>query len=143
MDNNYYVYRHICPDGKVYVGVTTNPKRRWEAHGSNYFDHPIFCAAIKNFGWDNIKHIIAFSCADKDKARRKEKKLAEYYQYYGLSLNAGNGHSHSPSAQNRQKVAEARRKAVMSEETRRKIAKAIKRRVGTKYLKHRLQAMEE
>jgi hypothetical protein len=31
----------------------------------------------------------------------------------------------------------------MSEETRRKIAKAIKRRVGTKYLKHRLQAMEE
>lgn len=139
----YFVYRHICPDGKAYVGVTTNPKRRWEANGCNYFDHPIFYAAIKNFGWNNIKHIISFSCEDKHIARIKEKKIAGYYQYYGLSLNAGNGHSHSPSEHNRQKVAEVRRKYIMSEETRHKIAEAMKRRVGTKYFKRRLQAMEE
>ena len=138
MDKLYYVYRHICPNNKVYVGVTTNPKRRWEANGCTYFDHPIFCSAIKEFGWKNIKHQIAFICKSKELARRKEIKLANYYSYYGLSLNAGNGHSHTPPLQNRQRVSEARKHYVMSEETRQKIGEACKRRVGTKYFKHRI-----
>lgn len=28
-DNNYYVYKHTTPNGKVYVGITKqNPNRR-------------------------------------------------------------------------------------------------------------------
>lgn len=37
MSKLYYVYRHLCPDGIAYIGMTTNPKRRWEANGCNYY----------------------------------------------------------------------------------------------------------
>lgn len=139
MGKIYYVYRHLCPDGRAYIGVTSNPKRRWEANGCNYFDHPIFYDAIKMFGWKNIEHKILFSCLNKNIARIKEKKLAMYYQYYGLSLNAGNGHSHSPTESNRKKVAEMRKRTPMKEETKEKIRKACKQRKGTKYFKHRIE----
>lgn len=143
MDKVYYVYRHLCPNGKAYIGVTTNPKRRWEANGCNYQDHPLFWSAIELFGWNNIQHKILFQCKDKNIARTKEKKLANYYQYYNLSLNAGNGHSHSPSLKNKQNVAAMRRRTKMSEETKQKIREACIKRTGTKYFKHRLEAMEE
>ena len=125
------------------MGITTNPKKRWEANGYNYFDHPIFYAVIKKFGWNNIKHVIAFTCKNKQLARVKEMKIANHYQYYGLSLNAGNGQSHTPSLENRQKISEMRKNYIMSEETKRKIGEASKKRVGTKYFKHRLETKED
>jgi GTP-binding protein EngB required for normal cell division len=139
MNKTYYVYRHLCSDGRAYIGITTNPKRRWEANGCNYYDHPVFKEAIDLFGWENIEHKIIFSCSDKYKARDKEKKLAMYYQYYNLSLNAGNGHSHSPTLSTRQKVAEVRRKTTMTEETKEKIRQACKKRKGIKYFKRRIE----
>ena len=134
----YYVYRHLCPDGSAYIGMTTNPKRRWEANGCNYYDHPIFRDAIEKFGWKNIEHKILFTCSDKETARIKEKKIALYYQYYGLSLNAGDGHSHSPTKENRKKVSEMRKRTKMSDETKDKIRQAAKKRIGTKYFKNRI-----
>lgn len=133
MDKVYYVYRHLCPDGRAYIGVSTNPKRRWEAHGCNYKGHPIFYAAIARFGWENIQHKILFRCADKKSARDKEKKLANYYQYYSLSLNAGNGHSHPCSERSKKAVSEMRKRTTVSESTREKIREANKKRVGKKH----------
>lgn len=62
-----------------------------------------------------------------------------YYQYYGLSLNAGNGHSHSPTKENRKKVSEMRKRTKMSDETKDKIRQAAKKRIGTKYFKNRIE----
>ena len=53
----YYVYMHTTPDGKVYVGETKSPIRRW-ANGDGYIDNPAFYKAIQLFGWNNIKHEI-------------------------------------------------------------------------------------
>lgn len=51
----YYLYIHTTPDGKVYVGQSKNPKDRW-LNGKGYEDNVPFYKAIKQYGWENIKH---------------------------------------------------------------------------------------
>ena len=37
MQNNFCVYKHTCPNGKVYIGITgKKPKHRWGKDGSGY-----------------------------------------------------------------------------------------------------------
>lgn len=55
---NYCVYRHITPVGKIYVGVTMNPKRRFSRNGSGYKGCASFYSAILKYGWNNIEHEI-------------------------------------------------------------------------------------
>ena len=55
---SYYVYMHICPNGKRYIGATKDYKKRWAGKGQNYRSTKFFYNAIKEFGFDNIKHII-------------------------------------------------------------------------------------
>lgn len=53
-----YIYKHIAPNGKSYIGQTYNePKLRW-ANGEGYKNSLYFYNAIKKYGWDNIKHKI-------------------------------------------------------------------------------------
>ena len=52
-----YVYIHKFPDGKCYVGSTTNePMTRWN-NGHGYDNQPKMKAAIEKFGWDNVNHL--------------------------------------------------------------------------------------
>ena len=52
------VYVHVFPNGKRYVGITTQkPSKRWQ-RGKNYTHNLRLERAIKKYGWDNIKHII-------------------------------------------------------------------------------------
>lgn len=60
MVNSYAVYRHICPNNKIYIGVTSkNPEDRF-LNGQGYFDNKKFYNDIKKYGWNNIKHEILF-----------------------------------------------------------------------------------
>ena len=34
-DKSYYIYIHTCPNYKCYVGLSRNPKQRWE-NGEGY-----------------------------------------------------------------------------------------------------------
>lgn len=60
--NNYTLYMHTTPSGKVYIGITKQkPERRWRG-GEGYRppagrSSPFYEAIIK-YGWDNIKHEI-------------------------------------------------------------------------------------
>ncbi len=56
--NNHYIYIHICPNGKRYVGQSINPSKRWGSNGVKYKTNKHFYSAIKKYGWDNIEHII-------------------------------------------------------------------------------------
>ena len=50
------VYCHIFPNGKVYVGITSqNPVVRWQ-HGSGYEMNKVMNEDIEFFGWHLIKH---------------------------------------------------------------------------------------
>ena len=57
MQNNFCVYKHTCPNGKVYIGITSKkPEYRWGKNGIGYKKQPHFCRAIPKYGWGNIKH---------------------------------------------------------------------------------------
>ena len=56
----YIVYKHTCPNGKVYIGITSREaKLRWNC-GNGYNNNKHFKSAIVKYGWNNIKHEILF-----------------------------------------------------------------------------------
>lgn len=74
MDNNYCVYRHTAPNGKVYIGITCRqPEIRWGATGNKYKNNKHFYNAIQKYGWNNIKHEILFDGLSEALAEAYEK----------------------------------------------------------------------
>ena len=62
----YYVYVHTFPNGKVYVGEAKKPIERW-ANGEGYWHNQEITDAIREYGWQNIKHeIVAEFIDEKD-----------------------------------------------------------------------------
>ncbi len=46
----FCVYKHVAPDGRVYIGITSQlPRRAWY-QGSRYKNHAAFYQAIENYG---------------------------------------------------------------------------------------------
>lgn len=92
-DNKYYVYMHISPSGKRYIGITSKkPEHRWN-HGKAYWQNQYFTNAINKYGWDNFKHNVLFSNLSKKEACEKEKALIALYKsnnpQYGYNLSQG------------------------------------------------------
>ena len=60
-NREFTVYMHVSPNGKRYIGITSQePKLRW-AGGSGYSDNKHFKSAIDKYGWNNFEHIIVAS----------------------------------------------------------------------------------
>lgn len=76
-EKNYYVYKHTSPSDKVYIGITTNPKKRWRKSNYSYNKH--FTNAINKYGWNNFKHEILFSNLSAEEAKQKEIELIAFY----------------------------------------------------------------
>lgn len=56
---SYYVYVHAFPNGKHYVGITSQlPTYRWRKNGNGYKNQTLVYRAIQKYGWDNIEHCI-------------------------------------------------------------------------------------
>ncbi len=70
----YYVYVHTVPNGKIYIGRTKEPVRRWN-NGEGYKENQTFYNDILNYGWKNIKHEIIAACEDKEYAMKLESVL--------------------------------------------------------------------
>lgn len=75
----YCVYKHTAPNGKVYIGMTLDPVRRWK-NGNGYKGQKKFYDAIKYFGWDNFKHEILYSNISEYEARERETELIKAYK---------------------------------------------------------------
>lgn len=88
----YFVYKHTCPNNKIYVGITSNVKERWKS-GACYLNNSYFQAAIQKYGWDNIKHEILFENLTKDEASQKEIELIAEYKSddrrFGYNVRSG------------------------------------------------------
>ena len=92
--NNYNVYKHTFPDGKIYIGVSTNPLKRW-SNGHGYYFNVELDKAIKEVGWENIKHEILFDRLSKEEAEQKEIELNKIFSSImeaQRQLNIGNSH---------------------------------------------------
>lgn len=83
MENNYCVYKHTTPSGKVYIGITgRDPETRWRG-GKGYRNQNFhFENAIKKYGWEHIKHEIIANCLSKQEAREMEKFFIQVFKSY-------------------------------------------------------------
>lgn len=74
-DKIYTVYIHICPNDWIYVGVTGQAGRLWRKPSEYIKNCPKFGAAILEFGWKNIKHVVIGQFFDKREAQTMEREL--------------------------------------------------------------------
>lgn len=81
------VYKHTFPDGKVYIGITSqDPKRRW-SNGHGYlgksdgkYHNALVANAIIQYGWLNISHEIVACGLSKSEANKMEIELIAQYK---------------------------------------------------------------
>ena len=96
MGGKCYVYRHIFPNGKMYIGISNDPIARWK-NGRGYDTQPKMKRAIAKYGWDNIKHQILFECVDEYNAGKAEELLISAYDTvtngYNVSIGGAQGNS--------------------------------------------------
>lgn len=103
--DTYIVYKHTCPNGKCYIGITKQkPSYRW-GKGSGY-NTQVFGRAVKKYGWDNIAHEVLYEGLSLEEAYSKEIELIAKYKSndkkYGYNCNSGGegglGYRHSDEA---------------------------------------------
>jgi group I intron endonuclease len=75
----YCVYKHTAPNGKIYIGITSQkPKNRFKG-GKGYYHNEHFKHAILSYGWENIKHEILANGLNREEAIIEEKRLIAFY----------------------------------------------------------------
>ena len=79
MAKEYSVYKHTAPNGKIYIGMSSNPVMRWN-NGEGYRDNEGFYADIKQYGWKNISHEIVVSGLSREDALRIESILISQFK---------------------------------------------------------------
>lgn len=90
--NDFYIYCHIFPNNKKYIGVShQKPERRFR-NGKGYKGQYVY-KAIKKFGWNNIKYIILSKNLSWKEAQEEEKKYILKFKTneieYGYNISIG------------------------------------------------------
>ena len=129
-NKNWTVYCHIAKDGRRYIGITSNnPKRRWD-NGRGYKSNKLFYNYINKYGWNSLQHIIIKNNINEIEAKQLEVELIKKYntqdKKYGFNLTGGGDSGYSPCEETRLKMSIARKKRVISEETKRKTSESLK-----------------
>ena len=129
--DSYIVYKHTCPNGRAYVGITKqNLERRWRS-GTHYDYNRRFFLAIVKYGWDNFKHEVLESGLSYEDAKQKEteyiKKFKTSDERFGYNQTLGvGGKGLAKSLEAREKISKANSGKKLSAEHRRKIGEANK-----------------
>lgn len=108
--NNFTVYKHTAPNGKVYIGITEQKtERRWRKDGSGYKQNNHFWHSICKYGWDNFQHEIIASGLSKDEACLMEVELIAKCDSMNpeKGFNCHEGGEHPPfTAETRKKISD-------------------------------------
>lgn len=123
MSENYTVYMHRFPNGKIYIGITCqNPEERWR--GGAGYKAQLVHRAIEKYGWDAIQHIILFDGLCKEEAEQKEIELIKLFSSnnpeFGYNVENGGNCIGTHSEITKRKIAESNRRRIVTDETRRK-----------------------
>lgn len=139
----YRVYVHVNKiNGKIYIGQTCNSLYVRSGHGSGigYKHCAHFYNAIKKYGWDNFEHIILIDDISLEIANIIEEELISKYnsmdRNIGYNMMSGGGNK-VRRQEVTDKIAEKNRHP--SEETRRKMSIASKKRIMTPELKEKIR----
>jgi len=131
----YSVYVHIFPNGKLYIGCSCNPSKRWEGSGVKYKPNTNMFEDIMHYGWVNVKHEILVDNLSKEMAYEVESALILKYKTfdskYGYNLSQGSvkGVKHI-SPKGIKNIRESMTGRVVSEESRKKMSVA---KIGKAY----------
>lgn len=124
--DNYTVYRHTAPNGKMYVGITKhNVKRRWDC-GRGYRKQPLFFNAINKYGWENFKHEILLEGLTKEQACLAEQI---FIFYWGLN-NRDNGYNLESGGIKNTKLSEETKREISKKQVGRKASEETKKRMS-------------
>lgn len=130
----YILYKHTSPDGRIYVGITSqkNPKVRWQG-GCGYKNNSYFSRAIQKYGWENFDHEIIFNDLTESDAKRFEKYYIRIYKSnirkYGFNISSG-GESKSGtqiSEWQKQRIREGIKNKIVTDITRKKLSESQKK----------------
>ena len=146
----FYVYVHTCPNGKRYVGCTTQtkPEYRWQ-EGRGYWYNKHFYSAILKYGWDNFEHEV-FEVESEEEMYRKEIELISFYHSndpeYGYNNSTGGEHSSLGcirSEEARKHCAEAQRKKWTDPEYRKKQSEAVKKSLSDPEVRRKMSEVQK
>ena len=134
--DTYCVYKHTCLiNNKSYIGITARrPEVRWGSNGRGYRNNAYFINAIKKYGWENFKHEILYDNLTLEEAQKKEIELIALLKSnireYGYNISSGGdpGNGVHCTEERKAKIRAGRLGYKCSEETRKKISDANKRR---------------
>ena len=137
--NNFCVYKHTSPSGKVYIGITSQkPKDRWDS-GHGYKNNIYFSRAIQKYGWANITHEVLLEGLTKSEAETKEKELIALYKssdrHFGYNIALG-GHINCFSEETRLKMSNSHKGKKLSIAQREKLSIAFSGENHPFYGKH-------
>lgn len=144
----FFVYLHIFPNEKIYVGKTTKdkPEKRWQ-NGYGYKGQPFMWNAIRKYGWENIKHRV-IECRSEDEMNELEKHYISEYEtqnpekgyniYPGGESGPKNYHL---TEEHKRKISEGNKGKVISEETRQKrighiVSESTRKKISEKKMGH-------
>lgn len=141
---SFFVYTHTCPNGKRYVGITTQtPNKRWK-NGYGYHHNEHFQSAIQKYGWDNIDHEM-FKTSTRELMFLWEKILIYYHKTvdrkYGYNKTTGGDGCMEFSDEHKKRISEALKgkpTPKQSEETKKKRSMKLKGRVFTEETKKKM-----
>lgn len=118
--NNYKVYKHTSPSGKVYIGITLqDPELRWQ-NGRGYKHNQYFYNAINKYGWDNFEHEILYEGLSQEEAENTEIKLIKEYnstnREFGYNIRQGGEGGGNLSEETKQKLSECHKGKMTGED---------------------------
>ena len=98
----YCVYKHTAPNGKVYIGITSQSIKNRFRNGKGYSHNDHFRRAIEQYSWKQICHEVLIDGCGREQAMKEEARLIKLYHaddpLNGYNLMSGDGGfgGHSP-----------------------------------------------
>lgn len=144
----YRVYKHVFPNGKVYIGITSQPlSNRWRK-GKGYGNNPFLTRAFKKYGWENTSHFVVKGLFTLEEANSKEIELIKKYKsnepLYGYNITCGGdgrlGVSVPHTSESKAKISSGNKGKTRTEQTKALLSSKMK---GRQLSPEHIQAISE
>ncbi len=79
-ERKYTVYKHTSPEGKSYIGLTSQPPNNRFRNGDGYKFSDALYSDIQKFGWDSFTHDLLYEGLTREEGKKKEQEMIILYE---------------------------------------------------------------